>query len=142
VRRSAGCAGADGRPGKGRDSPPHPYYAADSHLIGSLTWSFVTDEATRRRVDPVLIPSSPDQPETCQRPASCGKVLEQSAASPPAACGAGGVVPDLIDAAVKRLGISRTAWLHVAAGDLLEARDDPVVGKRDAGAARLGVAHR
>ena len=38
-----------------------------------------------------------------------------------------------IDTAAKRLGISRTAWLHLAAGDLLEAGDDPVVGKRDAG---------
>ena len=47
-----------------------------------------------------------------------------------------------VDAAAKRLGISRTAWLHIAAGALLEAGDDPVVGKRDAGAARLGVAHR
>jgi hypothetical protein len=47
-----------------------------------------------------------------------------------------------IDAAAKRLGISRTAWLHVAAGYLLEAGDDPVVGKRDAGAARVGVAYR
>jgi hypothetical protein len=27
-----------------------------------------------------------------------------------------------IDAAAQRLGISRTAWLHLAAGDLLEAR--------------------
>jgi hypothetical protein len=42
-----------------------------------------------------------------------------------------------IDTAAKRLGISRTAWLHLAAGELLD-----VVGKRDAGAARLGVAHR
>jgi hypothetical protein len=47
-----------------------------------------------------------------------------------------------IDAAAKRLGISRTAWLHLAAGNLLEASDDPVVGKRDAGAARVGVAYR
>jgi hypothetical protein len=47
-----------------------------------------------------------------------------------------------IDAAAKRLGISRTAWLHLAAGNLLEAGDDPVVGKRDAGAARVGVAYR
>jgi hypothetical protein len=47
-----------------------------------------------------------------------------------------------IDTAAKRLRISRTAWLHIAAGALLEAGDDPVVGKRDAGAARLGVAHR
>jgi len=47
-----------------------------------------------------------------------------------------------IDAAAKRLGISRTAWLHLAAGELLEAGDDPVAGKRDAGAARIGVAHR
>jgi hypothetical protein len=39
-----------------------------------------------------------------------------------------------IDTAAKRLGISRTAWLHLAAGELLEAGDDPVVGKRDAGA--------
>ena len=30
-----------------------------------------------------------------------------------------------IDADAKRLGISRTAWLHLAAGDLLEAGDDP-----------------
>ena len=35
-----------------------------------------------------------------------------------------------IDAAAKRLGISRTAWLHLAAGELLEAGDDPVAGKR------------
>jgi hypothetical protein len=34
-----------------------------------------------------------------------------------------------IDAAAQRLGISRTAWLHLAAGDLLEADDDPVLGK-------------
>jgi hypothetical protein len=27
-----------------------------------------------------------------------------------------------IDAAAKRLGISRTAWLHLAAGELLEVR--------------------
>ena len=47
-----------------------------------------------------------------------------------------------IDTAAKRLGINRTVWLHLAAGDLLEAGDDPVLGKRDAGAARLGVAHR
>jgi hypothetical protein len=47
-----------------------------------------------------------------------------------------------IDADAKRLGISRTAWLHVAAGDRLEAGDDPVVGKRDLGAPRIGVAHR
>ena len=47
-----------------------------------------------------------------------------------------------IDAAAKRLGISRTAWLHLAAGELLEAGDDPVAGKRDAGKARIGVAHR
>jgi hypothetical protein len=47
-----------------------------------------------------------------------------------------------IDTAAKRLGISRTAWLHLAAGELLEAGDDPVVGKRDAGAPRIGVAHR
>jgi hypothetical protein len=39
-----------------------------------------------------------------------------------------------IDTAAKRLGISRTAWLHLAAGELLEAGDDPVVGKRDVGA--------
>jgi hypothetical protein len=45
-----------------------------------------------------------------------------------------------IDAAAQRLGISRTAWLHLAAGDLLEADNDPVLGKRDA--ARIGVAHR
>jgi hypothetical protein len=44
-----------------------------------------------------------------------------------------------IDADAKRLGISRTAWLHVAAGDLLEAGDDPVVGKRDAGRRRLSL---
>ena len=43
-----------------------------------------------------------------------------------------------IDTAAKRLGISRTAWLHLAAGELLEAGDDPVLGKRDA----IGVAHR
>jgi len=42
-----------------------------------------------------------------------------------------------IDAAAKRLGISRTAWLHLAAGDLLEAGDE-----RDVGAPRIGVAHR
>jgi hypothetical protein len=30
-----------------------------------------------------------------------------------------------IDAAAQRLGISRTAWLHLAAGELLEAGDDP-----------------
>jgi hypothetical protein len=47
-----------------------------------------------------------------------------------------------IDTAAKRLGISRTAWLHLAAGELLEAGDDPVLGKRDAGAPRIGVAHR
>ena len=47
-----------------------------------------------------------------------------------------------IDATAKQQGISRTAWLHVAAGELLEAGDDPVAGKRDAGAARIGVAHR
>jgi hypothetical protein len=47
-----------------------------------------------------------------------------------------------IDTAAKRLRIGRTAWLHIAAGALLEAGDNPVVGKRDAGAARLGVAHR
>ena len=47
-----------------------------------------------------------------------------------------------IDTAAKRLGISRTAWLHLAAGELLEAGDDPMAGKRDAGAARVGVAHR
>jgi hypothetical protein len=47
-----------------------------------------------------------------------------------------------IDTAAKRLGISRTAWLHLAAGDLLEAGDDPLLGKRDAGAPRIGVAHR
>jgi hypothetical protein len=35
----------------------------DSGVFSSLTWSFVTDEATRRRVDPVLIPSSPGRPE-------------------------------------------------------------------------------
>jgi len=46
-----------------------------------------------------------------------------------------------IDTAAKRLGI-RTAWLHLAAGDLLEAGDDPLLGKRDAGAPRIGVAHR
>ena len=46
------------------------------------------------------------------------------------------------DTAAKRLGISRTAWLHLAAGDLLKAGDDPVLGKRDAGAPRIGVAHR
>jgi len=35
---------------------------------------------TRRRVDPVcVVPRVLDRPETCQRPASCGKVLEQSA---------------------------------------------------------------
>jgi hypothetical protein len=28
-----------------------------AEFFSSLTWSFVTDEATRRRVDPVLIPS-------------------------------------------------------------------------------------
>jgi hypothetical protein len=28
-----------------------------------------------------------------------------------------------IDAAAKRLGISRTAWLHLAAGECLEERD-------------------
>ena len=43
-----------------------------------------------------------------------------------------------IDAAAQRLGISRTAWLHLAAGEHLEAGDDPVVGS----AARVGVAHR
>ena len=42
-----------------------------------------------------------------------------------------------IDDAAKRLGISRTAWLHLAAGDLLEAGDE-----RDVGAPRIGVAHR
>ena len=47
-----------------------------------------------------------------------------------------------IDAAAKRLGISRTAWLHLAAGELLEAGDDPVVGKREAAAPRIGVVHR
>jgi hypothetical protein len=47
-----------------------------------------------------------------------------------------------IDTAAKRLGISRTAWLHLAAGELLEAGDDPVLGKRDAGAARVGLAYR
>src|SRR5262249_17765827 len=43
-----------------------------------------------------------------------------------------------IDAAAQRLGISRTAWLHLAAGEHLEAGDDPVVGR----AARVGVAYR
>jgi len=43
-----------------------------------------------------------------------------------------------IDAAAQRLGISRTAWLHLAAGEHLEAGDDPVVGS----AARVGVAYR
>ena len=47
-----------------------------------------------------------------------------------------------IDDAAKRLGISRTAWLHLAAGELLEAGDDPVVGKREAAAPRIGVVHR
>jgi hypothetical protein len=47
-----------------------------------------------------------------------------------------------IDTAAKRLGISRTAWLHLAAGELLEAGDDPVLGKRDAGAARVSLAYR
>jgi hypothetical protein len=42
-----------------------------------------------------------------------------------------------IDTSAKRLGISRTAWLHLAAGELLEAGDDPVLEKREM-PARLG----
>jgi hypothetical protein len=34
-----------------------------------------------------------------------------------------------IDTAAKRLGISRTAWLHLAAGELLEAGDDADEGQ-------------
>ena len=33
------------------------------------------------------------------------------------------------DTAAKRLGISRTAWLHLAAGELLEAGDDADEGQ-------------
>jgi hypothetical protein len=44
-----------------------------------------------------------------------------------------------IDTAAKRLGISRTAWLHLAAGDLLEAGDDP---ESEMPARRIGVVHR
>jgi hypothetical protein len=52
---------------------------ATAEFFGSLTWSFVTDEATRRRVrSGGLSTSDRVGPETCQRPASCGKVLEQS----------------------------------------------------------------
>jgi hypothetical protein len=45
---------------------------------------FLDDASTRRRVGPVCaVPRVLDRPETCHRPASCGKVLEQSAGGLP-----------------------------------------------------------